>query len=531
MLDQNIKNQLKEYFQKIEKPVSFQIAAGDHAKKAELLGMLREVADLNDKLSVKENVEGLPGPVSFRVDNDGETGVVFSGIPGGHEFSSLILAILQAGGHPSKLDDGVKNLVKNVNEPLHFQTVVSLDCHNCPEVIQTLNSFALLNTNIASEMIDGALHPEFVEKHKVQGVPAVFLNGEPFSNGKVDAGTIVEKLLARAPADAPVASEPTGEPYDVLIVGGGPGGIASAVYSARKGLRVGLVADRIGGQVRDTMDIENLVAIFKTTGPELSQTLGEQLGNHGVDLREHVRVREIQDGSPLKTVILNTGEVMLAKTIIVSTGAKWRELNVPGEKENIGNGVAYCPHCDGPFFKGKDVAVIGGGNSGVEAALDLAGIVKSVKVVEFGPRLNADQILLDRLERTANISYVTNAATRSIETADGKVNRMVYVDRTNDSEHNIDVSGVFVQIGLIPNSDFIKELVETNKFGEIIVDDKCQTNVPGIFACGDVTTTPYKQIVIALGAGAKASLSAFEYLLKLPEEASEKAPRETVAVA
>ncbi len=524
MLDTQLKSQLKQYFQKLTGPVTLAVGAEGHPKKPELLQLLRDVAEQSDLLAVREDADGLRSGVSFRVlANSDDTGIVFSGVPGGHEFSSLILAILQAGGTAPKLSESIQALIRGMDEELVFETVVSLDCHNCPEVVQTLNSFALLGPRIRHEMIDGGLFPDLVAERKIQGVPAVYLNGLPFSNGKLDAGGLIEKLLAKTGGvrPAPQAGDQRREPYDVLIIGGGPSGVSSAVYSARKGLRVGLVADRIGGQVRDTMGIENLVAIFKTTGPELSQTLGEQLRVHGVDLFEHTRVQNVMDGD-LKSIALNTGEILFAKTLIVSTGAKWRELNVPGEKEYIGSGVAYCPHCDGPFFKGKDVAVIGGGNSGVEAALDLAGIVRSVTLLEFGPRLNADRVLLDRLEAAPNIRSVTGAATKRIEAENGAVNALVYADRETEKEIRLPLHGVFIQIGLVPNTAFLGGLVATNRMGEIVVDEKCRTNVPGIFACGDVTTTPFKQIVIAMGEGAKASLAAFEYLLKQPVAVAEK---------
>ncbi len=535
MLDNAIKKQLTEYFQKLEVPVVLRTFAGEHEKRSELLSMLNGMAELSDKLSVTEVPDDDASPISFDVLRDGDaTGIRFSGIPGGHEFSSLILAILQAGGSPLKLDAGVQSFARKIGEPLRFQTVVSLSCHNCPDVVQALNGLSLLNDGISHEMIDGALFPQFVEEHNVQGVPAVFLNGKPFANGKIDAGQIIQKLIDLAPqqkdtADDGVGGEP--ELYDVAVVGGGPGGVASAVYSARKGLRVAVIADRLGGQVKDTMDIENLIALPKTTGPQLSGTLSELLQSYSVEVKEHLRVSRIENGksevSP-KVITLNTNEKLLAKTVILATGAKWRELNVPGEKEYLGNGVAYCPHCDGPFFKGKDVAVIGGGNSGVEAALDLAGIVKSVKVLEFGSQMNADQILLDRLGRTANIESFVNAQTTEVLADGKKVTGLKYTDRESGEEREVVLDGVFVQIGLLPNTAFVKDLVETNRFGEIIVDDRCRTNVPGIFACGDATTVPYKQIVIAMGEGAKASLSAFEYLLKLPAETREAEAKEAV---
>lgn len=550
MLDAAIKKQLSEYFQKLDQAVILRTYSGEHAKKDELHRMLKDIAGLSDHITLEAaaaedaaHAAGDPeGPLRFDVLNPGrETGIRFSGIPGGHEFSSLILAILQTGGSALKLDGGIQKFAKGIQAPLRFQTVVSLSCHNCPDVVQTLNSFSLLNENISHEMIEGGVFPEFVEKHKVQGVPAVFLNGEPFANGKLDAGQIIDKLIQYLPANDATsadagetqAADEQPEEFDVVVVGGGPAGVASAIYSARKGLKVAVVADRLGGQVKDTMGIENLIALAKTTGPELTQSLSELLGSHDISVKEHLRVENIASGErdhDRKLVTLNTGERLASHTVVLATGAKWRELNVPGEKEFLGKGVAYCPHCDGPFFKGKDVAVIGGGNSGVEAALDLSGIVKSVTVVEFSDSLKADQVLLDRLDRTQNISAIVNAATSQVLNDGDKVTGLKYKDRAGAEdapERDVVVDGVFVQIGLLPNTGFVKDLVECNRFGEIVIDDACRTNVPGVFACGDATTTPYKQIVVALGEGAKASLSAFEYLLKLPQGESATTPEQS----
>lgn len=532
MLDSELKEQLKSYFEKLTKKIELIYDSGNHEYKQELLDYLQSVSECSDKIQLKENHENIKNPLHFTIHSNGiPTGIYFDGIPGGHEFSSFILAILQAGGNPIRLDEGIQNKLKQIQEKMQFETVVSLECHNCPDVVQTLNSIALLNPNIEHTMIDGALFPEIVQERNIQGVPSVFLNGKPFATGKVEASVIIERLLEKASQevantnsqngklDTPSDSNKPEKIYDVTIIGGGPAGVAAAVYSARKGLKVVVVAERIGGQVKDTMGIENLIGTIETTGPELTNVLAENLKHNQVEVKQFVRVKSIENPEDgyLKKVVLNSGEVIHTKTLIIATGAKWRELNVPGEKENIGNGVAYCPHCDGPFFKGKDVAVIGGGNSGVEAALDLAGIVRSVKLIEFLDTLKADKVLIDRLYRTPNIEVITSAQTTEIVAEGGKVKSIVYKDRKTEEIKTLQLDGVFIQIGLIPNSDFVKGIVETNRFGEIIVDEKCRTNVPGIFACGDVTTVPYKQIIIAMGEGAKASLAAFEYLLKLEE--------------
>ncbi|MET0014970.1 MAG: alkyl hydroperoxide reductase subunit F [Sedimenticola sp.] len=515
MITPEIKQALSGYFSNMQKTVTLVLQTGEHEKRAEQAGFLADIAAISERVIFEERDAGLRSPVSFSLEVDAQpTGIVFSGIPGGHEFNSLILAILHASGSDMKLDESVANLVRQVSKPLQFEVFISLSCHNCPDVVQALNQFALLNPNISSEMIDGGLFPEVIEARDIQGVPTVYLNGEMFANGKVDAAQLLDKLIEFEPeiTQAAAADQPALPLQDVTVIGGGPAGVAAAIYSARKGLAVTLIADRIGGQVKDTMGIENLISVPKTTGPELAGALQSHLNDYDITVKEHLRVTDVEQGN-VKTLTLSTGEVIRTRTLIVATGARWRELGVPGEKENIGNGVAYCPHCDGPFFKGKDVAVIGGGNSGIEAALDLAGIVKSVTVYEFLPELKADQVLVDQAEGRDNITIKRNVATRQILAADGKVNAIEYEDRENGEVHQDALAGVFVQIGLVPNSQVVADLVETRPWGEIVVNEKCETSEPGIYACGDVTTVPYKQIVVAMGEGAKASLAAFEYLL------------------
>lgn len=516
MITQDILKALESYAASMQKTVTFVLQTGEHEKRAELVKFLADIAGVSDKIEFQERDTGaeLRSPVSFLLEADGvDTGIRFSGIPSGHEFNSLVLAMLQASGTPIKLDDGLKNMVANVGEDLHFEVFISLSCHNCPDVVQALNQFALINPRIRSEMIDGGLFQDIINDRDIQGVPCVYLNGEMFANGKVGAAELIEKLMARDPGIAASNSGAQLPLQDVVVIGGGPAGISSAIYSARKGLKVTLIADRVGGQVKDTMGIENLISVPKTTGPELSGALMAHLNDYDVTLKEHLKVAEVSGGD-IKSVTLSSGEVIHCKSLIVATGAKWRELGVPGEKENIGNGVAYCPHCDGPFFKGKDVAVIGGGNSGIEAALDLAGIVKSVTVFEFLPELKADQVLVEKALARDNITIIKNAATREIRAENGKVSALEYQMRDTEEVKTLPLDGVFVQIGLVPNSDFISELVERTRFGEVVINEKCETSEQGVFAAGDVTTVPYKQIVISMGEGAKASLSAFEYLLK-----------------
>ena len=516
-LDQAMLDTVRQYFAALSRDITLVLATGEHARRDELKTFLAQIVATSPRLSLIEQADAaLTSPVSFKLLVEGtDTGIIFSGIPGGHEFSSLILAILQAGGSALKLDESIQTLIRAVRQPLAFTTYISLSCHNCPDVVQTLNQFALLNPAISSEMIDGGLFQEQIEAKNIQGVPAVYLNGEAFANGKIDTARLVEKLLERYPdlasAAAPAESLPL---QDVVVIGGGPAGSSAAIYAARKGLKVTLVADRIGGQVKDTMDIENLISVPKTTGPELAGKLHTHLAAYPITLRENLRVQSVEKGGATHKVLLNTGETIETRTLIVASGAKWRELGIPGEKENIGNGVAFCPHCDGPFFKDKDIAVIGGGNSGVEAALDLAGIVKSVTVLEFMPELKADKVLVEQLGKRDNIRVITSAAAQAIDTENGKVSSLRYTDRTTDTAQTLALQGIFVQIGLVPNSDFLGDAVERTRFGEIVINAKGETSTPGIFAAGDVTTVPYKQIIVAMGEGAKAALSAFDYLIR-----------------
>lgn len=531
MLSTDILNALKSYMKDLKSDITFVVQTGQHEKRAELVDMLTQIATTSSRLSVSEQDTAgeLRSPVTFKVIKDGEdTGITFSGVPGGHEFNSLILAILQAGGSELKLDKSIQNMVKKVNNKLNFQVYVSLSCHACPDVVQAMNQFALLNDNINAEMIDGGVYPELVEENKIQGVPTVFLNGEVFASGKVEIAGILEKLGNVAPEILESSDDNQLPLQDVTVVGGGPAGVAAAIYAARKGLKVTVVADRFGGQVKDTMAIENLISVPKTTGPELAGSLMEHLNDYDVTLKEHLRVDNIEKGD-IKTLTLSNGETFQTRTLIIATGANWRELGVPGEKENIGKGVAYCPHCDGPFYKGKDVAVIGGGNSGVEAALDLAGIVNNVTVFEFLPELKADKVLIEQLSKRDNIKVITNAATKQITASNGKVDAIEYIDRESSEERRQELQGIFVQIGLVPNSKVVEGVVDLTKYGEIVINEKGLTSEPGIFACGDVTTVPYKQIVIAMGEGSKAALAAFDYLLMNPVEDTESASKEEQA--
>ena len=519
MLTDDIRQSISEYTASMTKPVSIILNNGSHEKREELVEFLKSVAAITDSIDFieREFSKDARSPLTFTLEVEGEqTGIYFSGIPGGHEFNTFILAVLQSGGVDIKLEDSLKKIIGSIPERLSFETFISLSCHNCPEVVQALNQFALLNKNITSEMIDGGLFQDKVTELDIQGVPSVFLNGELFANGRVEISSIIEKLSDFRSSVA-VHEKNDSVIQDVLIVGGGPAGISAAIYASRKGLKVTLVTKNIGGQLKETLGIENFISASKTTGIELTNAIQSHLSDYDVTIKEHVSVVDIETGD-LKSITLSSGEVIHARSLIIATGANWKKLGIPGEVENIGNGVAYCPHCDGPFYKGKDVAVIGGGNSGAEAALDLSGIVDKVTLIEFLPELKADQILINQLEKRKNITVVKNSETTRILAKDGKVIGLEYKDRSTEEIIQHEVAGIFVQIGLVPNSEFLSETLTLNKFGEIVVDEFCNTSVDGIFACGDVTTIPYKQIIMSMGEGSKAAITASDYLQRNPVE-------------
>lgn len=514
MLEPNIVQQLDQYLSYIKQPIELKLAADDSAKGNELRELATTLAERSDKITLTDwDHHRVPSMAILGVA-DAEPRVVFSGIPMGHEFTTLILALLQAGGHPSKEPEEVQSQIKSLKGELHFETYISLSCQNCPDLVQALNLMARLNPNITSTMIDGALYQSEVEEREVMAVPAVFLNGELFTQGRTELKEILAKLdTAGAEREAEALSER--DPYDVLVVGGGPAGAAAAIYAARKGIRTGLVAERFGGQVQDTMGIENLISVPYTEGPKLVSNMEQHVKEYNVDIITAQRAAGLSKTDDFHQITLESGAALTSKTIIMATGARWREMGVPGEAEYKGKGVAYCPHCDGPLFKGKRVAVIGGGNSGIEAAIDLAGVVSDVTVLEFGDTLRADQVLQDKANSLSNVTIIKNAQTTEITGANGKVNGLIYTDRTTGESHSVELEGVFVQIGLVPNTEWLKEsAVELTQFGEIQIDDRGATNVPGVFAAGDATTVPYKQIIISMGAGATASLSAFDHLIR-----------------
>jgi alkyl hydroperoxide reductase subunit F len=530
MLDANLKTQLKSYLEKVTQPIEITASIDDSDKSREMGALLQEITTLSDRITLIERRDDTHRKPSFSLNRPGsDIGIRFAGIPMGHEFTSLVLALLQVGGHPIKLEDDVIEQIRDLDGDYEFETYISLSCQNCPEVVQALNVMSLINPRIRQVTIDGALFQDEVEQRQIMAVPTIYMNGEVFGQGRSGVKEILAKLDSNAGARS--AKQLAGkDAFDVLIVGGGPAGAAAAIYAARKGIRTGVVAERFGGQVLDTLAIENFVSVKETEGPQFATALEQHVKTYEVDVMDVQRAEALVPGDKLIEVRLASGAVLKSKTIILATGARWREINVPGEHEYRNHGVAYCPHCDGPLFKGKRVSVIGGGNSGVEAAIDLAGLVSHVTLLEFGAELRADAVLQRKLHSLSNVTVVTQAQTTEI-TGDGKkVNGITYTDRTSGESKHVELEGVFVQIGLVPNTEWLKGTVQLSRHGEIEVDARGQTSLPGVFAAGDVTTVPFKQIVIAVGEGAKASLSAFDYLIRSPVDEDEPATAK-VAVA
>ncbi|AKJ31099.1 alkyl hydroperoxide reductase subunit F [Caldimonas brevitalea] len=518
MLDDSLKAQLKSYLERVTQPIEIVAALDETPASQEMQGLLRDIESLSDKITLKldDDRKDVRRP-SFSLQRAGTAmDLRFAAIPMGHEFTSLVLALLQVGGHPPKVSEELISQVQGLQGDFRFEVFMSLTCHNCPDVVQALNLMAVLNPNVHVVTVDGALFREEVERREIMAVPMIFLNGQPFGQGRMDLDEIVSKLdTNRAARDAAALSAKA--PYDVLIVGGGPAGAAASVYAARKGIRTGVVAERFGGQVMDTLGIENYISVLATDGPKFAQALESHASAYGVEIMNLQRGEKLippsQPGELIQVQLANGG-VVRGRTVILSTGARWRNVNVPGEQEYRNKGVAYCPHCDGPLFKGKKVAVIGGGNSGVEAAIDLAGIVEHVTLIEFADQLKADAVLVKKLHSLPNVTVHTNAQTTEINGDGSKVTGLTFKDRATEELRQVPLAGVFVQIGLVPNTEWLKGTIELSRFGEIVVDAKGQTSVPGVFAAGDATTVPYKQIVIAAGDGAKAALSAFDHLIR-----------------
>ena len=526
MLDANLSAQLKAYLEKVTQPIEIVESLDGGAKSAELHELLEEITALSDKITLVRRDDDARKP-SFAINRVGtDIGVRFAGIPMGHEFTSLVLALLQVGGHPSKTTQDVIDQVRNLDGDFAFETYFSQSCQNCPDVVQALNLMSVLNPKIKHVAIDGALFQDEVDARQVMSVPTVYLNGEVFDQGRMSLEQIVAKLDTGA-AKRDAEKLKTKDAFDVLIVGGGPAGAAAAIYSARKGIRTGVAAERFGGQVLDTMGIENLISVPHTEGPKLAAALEQNVREHEVDVMNLQRATKLVPASNttggLVQVELENGATLKSKTVILSTGARWRQMNVPGEDEYRNKGVAYCPHCDGPLFKGKRVAVIGGGNSGIEAAIDLAGIVSHVTVLEFDSQLRADEVLQRKLRSLPNVAILLNAQTTEVLGDGQKVNGLVYKDRVSGNTHTVELEGIFVQIGLLPNTEWLKGTLELSARGEIVISDRGETSLPGVYAAGDATTVPYKQIVIAMGAGSTAALSAFDHLMRLPVEAKQQA--------
>ncbi len=519
MLDDNLKTQLAAYLERVKQPFEMVASLDDSETARDTLSLLQTIQGLrSDMISLRVDGQDARKP-SFSLQRTGSaTNLRFAGLPLGHEFTSLVLALLWTGGHPPKVEQAIIDQIVALDGDFNFEVYMSLTCHNCPDVVQALSLMAILNPKVKTTVIEGGAFQDEVKAREIMAVPMVFLNGQMFGSGRMVLEEIVAKLDTGASArDAEKLSAKA--PYDVLMVGGGPAAAAAAVYAARKGIRTGIVAERFGGQVNDTLAIENYISVLETDGPKFAMGLEAHTRAYDVDIMNLQRADQIvpasQPGGLIEVKLANGGSLK-AKTVILSTGARWRNVNVPGEQEYKNKGVAYCPHCDGPLYKGKRTAVIGGGNSGVEAAIDLAGIVAHVTLVEFADQLKADAVLVNKLKSLPNVTIHTNAQTTEITGADGKVNGLRYKDRATGVEHLVELEGVFVQIGLVPNTEWLKGTVELSKFGEVVVDAKAHTNLPGVFAAGDCTTVPYKQIVIAAGDGAKAALSAFDYLIRTP---------------
>jgi len=517
MLDAATKAQLKSYLERATAPIEIVASLDDSPASGEMQSLLKDVAESSPLVTVTTSRDDNHRKPSFSINRPSENhGPRFAGLPMGHEFTSLILALLQIGGYPPKVDEEILQQIRDLDGDFDFEVYVSLTCHNCPDIVQALNVMAVQNPRIRSTMIEGGTFQDEVKERQIMAVPTIFLNGAEFGQGRMSLEEILAKIDTKG-VEREAKKIDAKETFDMLIVGGGPAGAAAAVYAARKGIRTGIASENIGGQTLDTLGIENYISVKQTEGPKFALALEEQVRSLDVDIMNMQRAKALVLNTGLdKNLIevqLESGATVRSKSVVISTGARWKNINVPGEREFKNKGVAYCPHCDGPLFKGKHVAVIGGGNSGVEAAIDLAGVVGHVTLIEYDKVLRADAVLVKKLHSLPNVTVTTNAQTTEI-TGDQKVNALVYKDRATEQLHTVALEGVFIQIGLVPNTDWLKGVVELSKHGEIIVDAKGQTSVPGVFAAGDATTVPFKQIIIAAGDGAKAALGAFDHLMR-----------------
>jgi len=519
ILDQAIKKQLQQYLANLKKDVRLVVSLDESKTSQDILSLANEISELSPLVSVvRDDSASKRKPIMTVSNPRTKTQLRFAGLPMGHEFTSLILALLHSGDHPIKLESETIEQISQLDKELDVEIFISLSCQNCPDVVQAFNMIAAINPKIHVTMIDGALYQSEVNQREIMAVPSVFINGTLFGQGRMSLDEIISKLDNNA-AEKTAHNMNQKDPFDVLVIGGGPSGGAAAVYAARKGIRTGIVAKRLGGQIMDTISIENFVSVKKTEGPKLASDMTAHLKEYNVDIITNQQVDHIistedtQDG--YLQVNLENGATLKSRSLILSPGARWREMNVPGEQIYRNKGVAYCPHCDGPLFKGKKTAVIGGGNSGIEAAIDLAGIVEHVTVLEFSDGLRADKVLIDKANSLPNIDIITMAQTIEV-TGDGKkVTGLQYKDRNTNKIKELTLSGIFVQIGLVPNTEWLQNSAVTlSSRGEIEIGTRGETSMKGVFAAGDATTVPYKQIIIAMGEGAKASLGAFDYLIR-----------------
>jgi alkyl hydroperoxide reductase subunit F len=515
MLDAEMKAEVSTWLERLVTPVAITAYTDDSKDSADMFALLGDIASMSSMVTVTESRDSGGRRPSFALARPGEPArITFAGLPMGHEFTSLVLALLQVGGYPPKVEQGVIDQIRSLQGDFEFITYISLSCQNCPDVVQALNLMSVLNPRVRHTMVDGALFDQEIAAHNIRSVPAIHLNGQSFGQGRMDVEQILAKL-DRGGAARAAAQMSAEAPYDMLIVGGGPAGASAAIYAARKGIRVAVAAERFGGQVLDTLGIDNLISVPHTEGPELARALEQNVRQHDVAIFNLQRATELIPGE-LHTLRFASGATLAARSVILATGARWRELGVPGEAQYRNHGVAYCPHCDGPLFKGRPVAVVGGGNSGVEAAIDLAGIVQHVTLLEFAAALRADAVLVNRLRSLPNVTVLTGAQTTEVVGDGAQVTALRYTDRASGAAHELALDGVFVQIGLVPNTDWLKGAVAMSNRGEIETDARGQASVPGVFAGGDCTTTPYKQIVVALGEGSRAALGAFEYMMRRP---------------
>ena len=530
MLDPNMKAQLKAYLGKLVLPIELLASLDESAKSRELWALLKDLAELSPLISISRsgNAARRPSFAIRRVDSD--LAVEFAGIPLGHEFTSLVLALLQVGGHPPKISAEQVKQIAALEGNYQFETYYSLSCQNCPDVVQALNTMSVLSQRIRHTAIDGALNQAEVEQRQIMAVPSIYLNGELFGQGRMSLEQILAKLDTGAASRAAAALKQK-DVFDMLVVGGGPAGAAAAIYSARKGISTGIICERFGGQVMDTMGIENFISVVETEGPKLASALAQHVRSYEVDIMDMQQANGLRRSDDLIEIDLASGATLKARSVVLASGARWRQMNVPGEEQYRNKGVAYCPHCDGPLFKGKRVAVIGGGNSGVEAAIDLAGIVSQVTLIEFDSQLRADEVLQRKLRSLPNVRVITSAQTTEVHGDGSRVNRLSYKDRNSGELKQIELEGIFVQIGLLPNTEWLKDSLQLSARGEIVIDDRNQTSMPGVFAAGDATTVPFKQIIIAMGEGSKASLSAFDYLIRHSTSEQALAPAELAQAA